>query len=684
VRDSRASSRSRRVVLVAGELLGYPRCGGLGTATTFLGISLAQAGHRVEILCARSGAGEPLESTWGDVYAAEGVEVRMLEAPRDVEPSVLALPAAILAALRPNPPDIAIVQDWGGYGYAVLEARELGLAFPDTRFVVYAHGTRRWIAEAHGKVPDSQDSVAMSVLEQAAVESADAVVSPSRYLLQWMRDRGWRLPEVALTIPLITESAVFGTQAVSPPPSAPISKVAFFGRLEDRKGIEPFVAAFAGMRHAHLQRLELVFLGSPTVRWTPARIESELPRDVREALRGLEFRTTLSRSEALAVLRRPGTLAVIPSLDDNSPSTVYECLENDVPFLASAVGGIPELVAEEDRARVLVEPSAEGIREGLERALVADPSFAPARPAVDGVDARRAWEDVVGLDCDARAEGGNAEPTVTAVVAAHTRGGTLDRCLAALARQRYRPLEIVVASPERRHFADDHNGRTRLVKTSGGSVTLLWQAGVRASASEWALLLVDSDTADETLVDVLVRAQESSGADVVTCGIASAAGFGEGRRLFLGSRSGGLGLLENTFGHVGLVRRSLLEACLSDAGRGAAHEDPAWPLYARLLAGGARIVSVPDVLVRADGTSGRGRIGERSSDTLAVLRAYEAILPVGLGSVAAAVVAASIKRIPAAGAPLHQRIRAVWRDEGVGGVLRRIRRLADTTRRRAI
>ncbi len=222
----------------------------------------------------------------------------------------------------------------------------------------------------------------MAELERATAELADAVVSPSRYLLGWMRGRGWALPDRSLAVPLLTEGALFG-RAAQPPAASPVSRIAYFGRVEDRKGIQPFLRAVAGLGHARLARLELHLLGSTSVAWTPERLAGELGEAALASLRAFEAHTALTRTEALALLRRPGTLAVIPSLDDNSPNTVYECLEAGVPMIASAVGGIPELVAEEDRERVLFEPSPAGIRAALERALDADTPFAAARPAFD-------------------------------------------------------------------------------------------------------------------------------------------------------------------------------------------------------------------------------------------------------------------------------------------------------------
>jgi len=55
----------------------------------------------------------------------------------------------------------------------------------------------------------------------------------------------------------------------------------------------------------------------------------------------------------------------MPSIADNSPNTVYECLERGLPFIASNVGGIPELISSKDRVRVLFEPTPAGIAAAL-------------------------------------------------------------------------------------------------------------------------------------------------------------------------------------------------------------------------------------------------------------------------------------------------------------------------------
>src|SRR5207249_2233609 len=134
------------------------------------------------------------------------------------------------------------------------------------------------------------------------------------------------------------------------------------------------------------------FVGKTTATWPRERIEAILP-----ALPSVRFETELDRHDALAHLSRPGTLVVLPSLQENSPNVVYECLEHGIPFIASDVGGVAELVAPDDRARVLFEPTAAGLESALQRIIESGIVPAPVRPAVEQGASTARWNEVVGL-----------------------------------------------------------------------------------------------------------------------------------------------------------------------------------------------------------------------------------------------------------------------------------------------
>ena len=390
-------ARPKRVTLVADELLGFAGSGGLGTATSFLAIALARAGDAVEVLYAGDAADGRLAPDWAGLYETSGVVVRPLHRTRvRTEPSFFARMLDVEQALASDPPDVVVVQDLAAPAYTALRKRQLGLGLDGTLFVVFCHGTRSWITDVARKPRVLPGALAVSVLEQASVELADVVVSPSEYLLAWMRSERWTLPAQTHTIPYVTRSAATG----EPPPrataGAPIERVAFFGRLEDRKGLRPFLAGLDSLEPELLQAIELELVGRPTPAWSSERVTAALSGETRAALRGVSFAGDLDQAAALAHLSRPGTLAVIPSLEDNSPNAVYECLERGIPFVASRTGGIAELVAADDRERVLFEPTADGVAAALRRALSAG-TFAAARFAFEPARTVNAWRDVIAL-----------------------------------------------------------------------------------------------------------------------------------------------------------------------------------------------------------------------------------------------------------------------------------------------
>lgn len=666
---------SRRIALVADELLGYVR-DGLGTTTTFVAVALARMGHQVEVLYLGSTPEGTVTPEWQELYDEAGVVIRpVARSGGAVEPTVFARMRDVDRALREEPPDVVLVQDLGSPAYTALRLRHLGLALERTLFVVLCHGTRQWTTDVSRKVRVLPGAQAVTVLERASLELADVVVSPSAYLLEWMRDQRWQLPARTFVIPHVTRSTATGepqpTRVGAGGPGEAVERIVFFGRLEERKGIRPFVGALNALEAELLERVEVEFLGRPTEPWPPERIEGLLVDGAARHVRGVSFWTTLDQHEAITRLRRPGTLAVMPSFAEVFGNTVRECLEHEVPFLASDTAALCELVAEEDRARVLCEPSAEALAEALRRALV-DPgvSLRPARAAFDDVESLRRWEEVLALVPRRVGAGVGRRPRVEVVVVYRGSEAGLSRCLGALAAQREVDIGVsVVVAGERVPEPASLPAGVRLVRSARSSVE-----GARADVlaglqGEWAVFLDEEDVPEPELVGTLVRAQEASGADVVSCGL-YLVGEDGGRRVHLfAGEPRALGLLANGYGTVALLRRSLLD------GRTSAwppEDDPDWPLLARLSVAGATIVSVPVPLVTRRAPP--GSVERSSSDALLVVEELERLLPAQLASAArlAAGLAADARRPPSAPGGLARRIAKVVQVHGVRGAVRRV------------
>jgi hypothetical protein len=171
----------------------------------------------------------------------------------------------------------------------------------------------------------------------------------------------------------------------------------------------------------------------------------------------------------------------MPSRGETFSNAVYECLLHGLPFIASAAGAPAELVAEEDRARVLFEPTASGIAAALEQVLTKDEPLRPASLAFDPEEACSAWAEVVRLPAPARAAHAPSELTDEWVVLLGPGDRARDDLVHTLARAQAASGADIVTCGARlesglhRYFVGDagglgvlanHYGTTALVRRS--------------------------------------------------------------------------------------------------------------------------------------------------------------------------------------------------------------------------
>jgi glycosyltransferase involved in cell wall biosynthesis len=119
-------------------------------------------------------------------------------------------------------------------------------------------------------------------------------------------------------------------------PEKPI--VLYVGRLSTNKGVEDLIKAFAKIIRI-LPASSLVLAGDGPEREKLVRLaQNSLPAN------SYEFKGLID-AEQVRVLQQISRIQCIPSVwPDNSPLVVYESLSSGIPLVASAVGGIPDLV----------------------------------------------------------------------------------------------------------------------------------------------------------------------------------------------------------------------------------------------------------------------------------------------------------------------------------------------------
>jgi glycosyltransferase involved in cell wall biosynthesis len=252
--------------------------------------------------------------------------------------------------------DIIIFPDWRGLGFYTLQAKKLGLAFLNTPIWVQAHSTCIWHGLNNEQCDYDEHDIRVFYLERKSVELADLLVSPTGYLLNWMARHGFVFPDETFVQPCLL-SEFFG----KPPTTRKckiINELVFFGRLEKRKGLKLFIQSLIIIHKEQLYKttspITVTFLGKITEIEGVSSYDYVL-NELEQTNFTLQFLTSLNSVEAVSYLKGGGKLAVIPSIADNSPFTVLECIYNEIPFIASDAGGIPEIVNETDHENVLFQ-----------------------------------------------------------------------------------------------------------------------------------------------------------------------------------------------------------------------------------------------------------------------------------------------------------------------------------------
>ena len=401
------------VCIVTNELVGPFKNGGIGTSMTGLAETLAAEGLSVTVLYTGNVWTPDVSiGQWRPRYRELGIELVALDFDQmrsiagPVRDCGFAAPFLVYQFLSSRHFDVVHFNDCCGDGSLSLVAKRVGLAFGDSLFVTALHSPSEWVLEHNQTLPTSLMLSAYSYSERLSVSSTDVLWCPSRYLLNWVEDRGFELPthtyvQQYCLPPLRFRSAEDGRVEDPVPafgPTPPPREIVFFGRLEERKGLRAFCSVLHLLNDDLTARnVSVTFLGKAQ---QCAGIDSldYIARQSSKWRFQTRIITDLGQPEALAYLSGGSKLAVMPAPVDNSPCTVYEALSLGVPFLASRAGGTEELVDPADRDHVLFDYSVTSLRDALSRAIheggwVARPAVSQARNRWSILRLHERWED---------------------------------------------------------------------------------------------------------------------------------------------------------------------------------------------------------------------------------------------------------------------------------------------------
>lgn len=385
-----------KIILVSSDVYGlnFPT-GGIATFIYHFSELLQTAGYEVCILCSR-GEKDPLHPRWWTNYQAKGIQIIQIEDPPPpvhIWGDLWSVRRSEAIASLIDSAEVVYFQEWHANAFHAVRQKHLGLRKMPV-CVTVLHGCSEWLRTAMQQYPRVPDDLTLDFAEQYATRYSDFLVSPSRYMLEWVKQHGWILPD---------KSHVLGLPFLPAPPItlpepavlSQLRRLVFFGRMETRKGFELFVEALLLLAQEHPQVEEkieeVVFLGGESAnRFGGSAAAIDL-------LRAAGFKVvvlnTLTSFEAQTYLRthRHDTLVVLPSLAENFPYALIETsLIAGLNVICSREGGMPEILGEKGSAQ-LFAPNRRALAGKIAECFAQPPRSAGALGRYDYAEINRRW-----------------------------------------------------------------------------------------------------------------------------------------------------------------------------------------------------------------------------------------------------------------------------------------------------
>ncbi len=610
----------KSICLVTNDIKGLTRGGGTAGFVATIAETLAIEGHAVTVLVDRTYP--PDNGTfeqWIAYYAQKNINITVLKGKPDIlfhGDEYLIISYEIYEWLKCHHFDIIQFNDYEGMGFYTALAKRHKLAFIKTLICVVVHSPHLYLKEASLSFIDNIRSLEIDYIEKSMVENADVVITPSQYMLGWMKSNGFKLPRDSFVQQNILPPYVFKLPKDYTPMKKPITELVFFGLLQDIKGIALFCDLVEKLSKENTVGFTITFLGKEA-------FIDDLPCTSYLQWRAIKWNvpwqivSDLGPAEALQYLQSGNRLAVMASILDNSPYSIIECIQNQIPFITSKVGGIPELIHAADIDKVCFTRSLDGLYQKVTSVLT-EGAFT-VRPRIRGELKETSWKnwynqvDYKNTPTDDTDILSTQQPFVSVIITHYNRAQYLRQAVTSILEQDYENIELIVVDDGSRLpeaiaclsqlESELCNHNFRVIRQENKYLGAARNTGARHAKGDYVAYLDDDDYAKPNRISTQLRSALLTGADIVLAGIDEFTGSNapnsntvpRAKWVPVGP-SVAVGLFKNCYGAVpALIKKDLFDKIggFTEVVK-LGFED--WEYWARAVTNGYKLELVPEAL----------------------------------------------------------------------------------------
>lgn len=403
--------RPLNICIATYEFLEFHKPGGIGTANTGLALALSRAGHNVTVALPVDPNHPSFKHCSSFYHRISTIKVVAIPLAAGVD----RLPADPSERLSDTPRqssycfhawltsqqfDVVNTDDYGALGFYSIMAKKVGLAHNNTAFICQVHGPRDWILDAQSQTFNGLVDACSIDTERFVIEKSDHTVFVSQYLFHYLQSKGLELDLSRCSVQPYISPYWNLDEKLDPALDVnvrtaytPKSIVFFAGRQEERKGFQLFLETIDNIQ------------GLPTC--PDIHIIGQYSRNPSGVHSGLQLLTHLKKwqnrvfvhydldsKSAIKKIQAVHGLVIMPSLTDNLPNTVLECIEHKLPFITTNTGGQAELIVSEQHKDYLFDPHPRILAKAIHEKLSTDSPPSAARYAISMQKTVNWWYDL--------------------------------------------------------------------------------------------------------------------------------------------------------------------------------------------------------------------------------------------------------------------------------------------------
>lgn len=437
---------------------------------------------------------------------------------------------AVYHYLKQNSFEVVYFSLEGGLAHFPAVAKRTGVFPNPPAIVVLAHEPLMWKLEANGRAIECKEQMTVAHMERTSAETCDHLVVTGQSLLDWMTKAGWKLPASRhIAAPLVPQEwrSNFVVDHYRRRQQL-TTEVVHFSGTQARSGLTLFCDALDRLADSGITDLAVTVVGA-FGHVLGEHSGGMIVRRARQWPFKLKLLPIRDEPDIFRYLRQSHALVAITHSAAQLPLDVVACLDEEMPFVATDVGSIRDLLQPKSADAVMMVASASAIAAKIASVLESR-SIGPAKP-LHGREARaKAWSRLHAKFSrkpgKAASQRRSRPPLVSIITAHYNRAPLLPQAIASVRRQDYPNIELIVVDdgstdPDAIELLAElepefQQRGWRIIRQKNGFLGKARNAGIRAAKGSLILFLDDDNALFPNAVSTFVSGMQKSGADICT------------------------------------------------------------------------------------------------------------------------------------------------------------------------